>query len=426
MKVLVVGGGGREHALAWKLNQSPKVDQVLCAPGNPGTSEIAHNVPLSSDDLDGLANFARKESIDLTVIGPEAPLVAGVVDLFASRGLPIFGPSRACAQLEGSKHFAKTFMEEFGIPTARSKTFEDLGSAVEYVKSEGAPLVIKADGLAAGKGVTVARDVDTAIHALRDCFETRVFGEAGARVVIEEFMEGEEASVLAVCDGRDFLSLPSSQDHKPVFDGDRGPNTGGMGAYSPAPILTEEIARRVDREILAPVLEGMQRRGTPYKGILYAGLMITKDGPRVVEFNCRMGDPETQAVLPVLKSDLFNLFLLASQGRLSEHGPLQVENRPAVCVVLASGGYPGAFEKGKSIRGLEPNREGRDMLIFHAGTRLDGQGDVVTSGGRVLGVVGRGDSIAAAAGRAYEGVKTIHFDGMHFRKDIARKAIDRL
>ncbi|MCA9437589.1 MAG: phosphoribosylamine--glycine ligase, partial [Candidatus Omnitrophica bacterium] len=293
MKVLVIGSGGREHALVWKLAQSPKVTQVFAAPGNPGTAEIGTNVSISVDDLEGLAKFASENGIDLTVVGPEAPLVAGIVDLFRQRGLPIFGPEKAAAQLEGSKDFAKQFMREFGIPTARSMTFDNLEDAKAYVEAEGVPIVIKADGLAAGKGVTVAHDRTTAMTALDDCFENQVFGEAGSRVVIEECMVGEEASVLAICDGKTFVSLPSSQDHKPAFDNDEGPNTGGMGAYSPAPVMTPEITRIVDEKILAPAIRGMQERGTPYIGILYAGLMITDEGPKVVEFNCRMGDPET-------------------------------------------------------------------------------------------------------------------------------------
>ncbi|MCB9767033.1 MAG: phosphoribosylamine--glycine ligase [Candidatus Omnitrophica bacterium] len=424
MKVLVIGSGGREHALVWKLAQSPKVTQVFAAPGNPGTAEIGTNVSISVDDLEGLAKFASENGIDLTVVGPEAPLVAGIVDLFRQKGLPVFGPEKAAAQLEGSKDFAKQFMREFDIPTARSMTFDNLEDARSYVEAEGVPIVIKADGLAAGKGVTVAHDRTTAMTALDDCFENQIFGEAGSRVVIEECMVGEEASVLAICDGKTFVSLPSSQDHKPAFDNDEGPNTGGMGAYSPAPVMTPEITRIVDEKILTPAIRGMQERGTPYIGILYAGLMITDEGPKVVEFNCRMGDPETQAVLPVLESDLCELLLLASEGRLDEHPGLEVSPNPAVCVVLASGGYPGSYEKGKEIHGLESLHGAPDTTAFHAGTK-EQEGKIVTAGGRVLGITGRGETVAAAIEGAYKGVSKISFEGMFFRKDIGKKALDR-
>lgn len=423
MKVLIVGNGGREHALAWKLVQSPEAPEVFTAPGNPGTELVGENVDLAPDDLEGLARFARETSIDLTVVGPEAPLVAGIVDRFQAEGLPIFGPTAEAARLEGSKDFAKKFMEEFGIPTAESKTFETLEPALVYAEQKGAPIVIKADGLAAGKGVTVARDLETVKAALHDCFDKKVFGSAGARVVIEDCLEGEEASVLAVCDGKTFVILPTSQDHKPVYDEDQGPNTGGMGAYSPAPVLTPEIMAQVEKEILKPAVDGMARRGTPYVGVLYAGLMITREGPKVVEFNCRMGDPETQAVLPVLENDLLELLIAATEGRLREAEPVLASLRPAVCVVLASGGYPGSYEKGKPIRGLDSFKDDPDVAVFHAGTKRLGDGTLVTAGGRVLGITARGDNLADAVERAYRAVGDVSFEGVHFRKDIGLKGL---
>jgi len=425
MKVLVIGSGGREHALAWKLARSPKVSEVITAPGNPGTAKVGRNAEISSEDLEGLLEFATDEKIDLTVVGPEAPLVAGIVDRFHEKMLPIFGPVQAAARLEGSKDFAKSFMAEYGIPTARSQTFDNFEDAKRHVESEGVPIVIKADGLAAGKGVTVARDMESAIRSLRECFQDKVFGEAGNRVVIEECLVGEEASVLAICDGETFVSLPPSQDHKPAFDDDQGPNTGGMGAYAPAPVMTPELIRRVDEEILSPAIRGMKDRGTPYVGVLYAGLMITEEGPKVIEFNCRLGDPETQAVLPLVESDLFELLALAAGERLSQHAGLEVSNRPAVCVVMASGGYPGSYEKGKEILGLDTLEDDSEIDVFHAGTKSDGSGKTVTAGGRVLGIVGRGDTVEKAIDKAYEGIRQVSFEGAHFRKDIGRKALRR-
>jgi phosphoribosylamine--glycine ligase len=423
MRVLVIGSGGREHALAWKLSQSSKVTRVFTAPGNPGTAEVGTNIDLSADDLAGLEDFAKKERIDLTVVGPEAPLVAGVVDRFQHAGLPIFGPVRAAAQLEGSKHFAKTFMQECGIPTARSETFDALEPALRYIHRHGAPLVVKADGLAAGKGVTVAFDVVTAANSLRQCFEEKAFGEAGSRVVIEDYLEGEEISVLAVCDGKTFLTLPPSQDHKRLLDGDQGPNTGGMGAYCPAPVFTPDLQRRVEETVLRPAIEGMARRDTPYVGILYAGIILTSGGPKVLEFNCRMGDPETQAVLPVVGSDLFDLFSAAARGALSEFGPLQVDSRPAVCVVMASEGYPGSYPKGRLITGLEGLRSDPDVVVFHAGTKRAEDGSLVTAGGRVLGFTARGSDIGAAIHQAYRGVERIQFEGAQYRRDIGSRAL---
>jgi phosphoribosylamine---glycine ligase len=423
MKVLVIGSGGREHALAWKIAQSPEVEQVFIAPGNAGTSEVGLNVDIGVDDQEGLLRFARDNQIGLTVVGPEAPLVAGIVDRFESEGLSIFGPSSQAAQLEGSKDFAKSFMTEFNIPTARSETFNMLEPALTYIEQHRAPLVIKADGLAAGKGVTVAKDLETARRALKECFEERIFGEAGSRVVIEDFLEGEEVSVLAICDGTRFLALPSSQDHKRLLDGDEGPNTGGMGAYCPAPVLTPDLQQFVDSKVLHPTLEGMAQRGTPYKGVLYAGMILTSDGPKVLEFNCRMGDPETQAVLPVVRNDLLRVFLDASAGRLEATADIEVDPRPAVCVVMASGGYPGSYPKGLPISGLAHTKSCSDSVVFHAGTRTGEDGSVLTAGGRVLGVVGRGKDIAHAIRTAYDSVSKIGFEGVQFRRDIGKRAI---
>jgi phosphoribosylamine--glycine ligase len=421
MKVLVIGSGGREHALAWKLAQSPFVQQVFTAPGNPGTALAGTNVPIAPDDFEELIRFTRKERVDLTVVGPEAPLVAGIVDRFRSEGLSIFGPTQAAAQLEGSKQFAKEFMQEFGIPTASFASFEALAPALEYVRRQGAPIVIKADGLAAGKGVTVAMDLTTAQAALRQCFEEKAFGAAGHRVVIEDYLEGEEVSVLAICDGKSFVTLPPSQDHKRLLDGDAGPNTGGMGAYSPAPILDAELQRLVEACVLRPTLDGMIKRGTPYAGVLYAGLVLTKEGIKVLEFNCRMGDPETQAVLPVVESDLFDLFSKAASGGLADCGPVRTGSRSAVCVVMASAGYPGTSPKGRTISGLDSVNP--DTEVFHAGTAFGPNGEVVTSGGRVLGVTALGEDISEAITNAYASVCGIHFDGAQYRRDIGRKAI---
>lgn len=423
MKVLVVGNGGREHALAWKLSQSSRVDQVFIAPGNGGTCLVGENISIRVDDLEELASFAQTQQIDLTVVGPEAPLVDGIVDFFESKRLLIFGPSQKAAQLEGSKHFAKTFMQEKGIPTAHSESFDTFESALSYVKKRGTPIVIKADGLAAGKGVTVALDLTTATQALSDCFESRVFGEAGNVVVVEDFLEGEEVSILAICDGRDYLMLPSSQDHKRLLDRDRGPNTGGMGAYSPAPVMTQSLLEQVGRFVIRPVLEGMCDKGSPYRGVLYAGLILTPSGPRVLEFNCRMGDPETQCVLPVLDDDLFELLYSAAQGRLVRTGIGSPSSRSAVCVVMASEGYPGSIRKGVDIHGTGQD-SGDDVVIFHAGTQITDDGHLVTAGGRVLGVTACSNSLSTALERAYQAVAQIHFEGAQYRRDIGHRAIN--
>ncbi|MBN2701897.1 MAG: phosphoribosylamine--glycine ligase, partial [Methylothermaceae bacterium] len=384
MKVLIIGGGGREHAFAWKMARSAKVEKVYVAPGNAGTAlePQVENVAIPAEDLSGLADFAREEKIDLAVVGPEAPLVAGVVDLFQTRGLPCFGPSQAAARLEGSKAFCKDFMQRHRIPTAAYATFTEAEAAVDYIRSQGTPIVIKADGLAAGKGVVIARSESEAIEAVRRMMAEGVFGEAGRRVVIEEFLEGEEASFMVMADGENILTLATSQDHKPLQDGDQGPNTGGMGAYSPASVITPEIEQRVLTQVIQPTVQGMAADGTPYTGFLYAGLMIAPDGqPKVLEFNCRMGDPETQPILLRLESDLAELCLAAVAGDLGDR-QAEWDRRAALGVVMAAGGYPFDYRKGDAIEGL-PDEESTDVKVFHAGTRLEDE-RVVTAGGRVL------------------------------------------
>ncbi|GAB4255990.1 MAG: phosphoribosylamine--glycine ligase [Deferrisomatales bacterium] len=423
MKVLVVGGGGREHALVWKIAQSPRVSKIFAAPGNAGTAELAENVPIGAEDVDGLAAFAAREGIDLTVVGPEAPLVLGIVDRFQERGLRIFGPTAAAARLEGSKAFSKRIMERYGVPTAAYREFADPEAARAYIRERGAPIVVKADGLAAGKGVTVARTVEEALAAVEAIMVGRTFGEAGRTVVVEECLEGEEASFLAFCDGRHVLPMASSQDHKPVFDGDRGPNTGGMGAYSPAPVLTAELFDEAVRTVVQPVVEGMAAEGTPYVGVLYAGLMVREGQIRVLEFNCRFGDPECQPIVMRMKGDLVPVLEACIEGRLDQVD-LEWDPRAAVCVVMASEGYPGSYPKGVEIQGLEAAGALDDVVVFHAGTRRAGD-KVVTSGGRVLGVTARGDGVAEAIERAYRAVGEIRWPGVHYRKDIGRKALDR-
>lgn len=428
MKVLVIGGGGREHALVWKIAQSPRVEAIFCAPGNPG---IAHTpkttcvtVPVGGD-FSLLRDWAVDRRIDLVFVGPEDPLAAGVVDVLEAAGLKVFGPCKAAAQLEGSKVFAKDFMMEFGIPTAAAEYFTEVAPALEFLKSQEAPYVIKAHGLAAGKGAIVAADFAEAETAVRDCLERGVFGEAGSQILIEEFMRGEEASVLAFADGQTVLPMPSAQDHKPVFEGDKGPNTGGMGAYSPAPVVTPALEKEILETVLQPVIDGMQKRGTPYKGVLYAGLMISPDGrPRVVEFNCRFGDPEAQPLLMRLQTDLLEIAEAVAAGTLVD---LQLEWKadPAVCVVMASGGYPGQYEKGKEIRGLDKVREDNSAVVFHAGT-VEKDGRVVTNGGRVLGVTAMEPDLKGAIHRAYSLCSEIDFEDAYLRHDIGKKALDRL
>ncbi|MEC5399581.1 phosphoribosylamine--glycine ligase [Uliginosibacterium sp. H1] len=422
MKILVIGSGGREHALAWKLAQSPKVQKIFVAPGNAGTAleNGVENVPASS--IPEWIEFVKREGIALTVVGPEAPLAAGVVDAFRAEGLAIFGPSKACAQLEASKDFAKAFMTRHDIPTAKYQTFSDAAAAHAYVDAEGAPIVIKADGLAAGKGVVVAMTLDEAHAAIDAMLIDNKMGDAGARVVIEEFMQGEEASFIVMCDGKNALAMATSQDHKRLLDGDEGPNTGGMGAYSPAPVVTPEVHARAMREVIRPVLAGMAAEGSPYSGFLYAGLMIDDSGaPRVVEFNCRFGDPETQPVMMRLKSDLVDLVEAALAGKLDE-AEAEWDRRVALGVVLAAGGYPDSPRKGDAIQGLSAPSE--DAHVFHAGT-VKQNGKVLTAGGRVLCVTALGDSVRGAQARAYEVASTIHFEGIQYRRDIGHRALKR-
>ncbi len=425
MNILIVGGGGREHALAWKAALSPLSDRVYVAPGNAGTAREpgVENVAIDPSRIGELLDFARDNEIGLTIIGPEAPLVAGIVDAFEDAGLRCFGPKQAAAQLEGSKAYAKDFLARHHIPTAAYGVFTDTDAAVEWIRAKGAPLVVKADGLAAGKGVIIARSEDEAITAVEDMLEDNVFGDAGHRVVIEEFLEGEEASFIVIADGAFALPMATSQDHKARDDGDTGPNTGGMGAYSPAPVVTPEIHERVMREVIEPTMRGMAADGTPYTGFLYAGLMIAADGtPKVLEFNCRFGDPETQPIMMRLKSDLVELCLAALDGRLSSV-TAEWDSRIALGVVLAAGGYPGAYQKGEVIEGL-PGSETGDTRVFHAGT-ADADGQVVTTGGRVLCVCALGDTVSAAQQKAYAQVGKIHWNDMHYRRDIGWRAIAR-
>ncbi|NII10837.1 phosphoribosylamine--glycine ligase [Oleiagrimonas sp. C23AA] len=426
MKVLVIGGGGREHALAWKLKQSTQVTEVLVAPGNAGTAREPglRNVPVSATDIDGLLNLAQDEGVELTVVGPEAPLVAGVVDRFRKAGLRCFGPRAIAAQLEGSKSFSKDFLQRHNIPTARYAVFTDLEPALAYVHTHGAPIVIKADGLAAGKGVVVALTLADAEQALRDMLGAKAFGDASSRVVIEEFLEGEEASYIVISDGHRALPMASSQDHKRRDEGDLGPNTGGMGAYSPAPVVTPEVEQRILKEVIEPTLAGMAAEGAPFIGFLYAGLMIDKSGaPKVIEFNVRFGDPETQPIMLRLKSDLVELIEAALDGRL-DRVQAKWDPRPSIGVVMAAGGYPGKVRSGDVIKGLDAEQPD-GVKVFQAGTKLDEAGRTVTAGGRVLAVCALGDSLQEARDRAYTAAETVHFDGAYLRRDIAHRALHR-
>ncbi|MBV9852714.1 MAG: phosphoribosylamine--glycine ligase [Armatimonadetes bacterium] len=428
MKVLVVGGGGREHALVWKLAQSHQVSRLYAAPGNAGISRHAECLPLAATDIDGLLAFAVENAVDLTVVGPETPLIAGIVDAFEQKGLRIFGPAREPALLEGSKGYAKGLMLRSGIPTAAYAVFSSYEAARYYARNQfaaapGQPLVVKADGEAAGKGVIICRTEAEAEAALSLMMRDRAFGESGARVVIEEFLEGQEASLMAFTDGTTLVPMIPVQDHKRVGDDDTGPNTGGMGCYAPVPLVTPELYARAVDEILRPAVEAVRETGIPYKGVLYAGIMITPDGSlKTLEFNCRFGDPETQAILPLLETDLVDILLGVTDAHLDE---VAVKWRPqsAVCVVLASGGYPGPYPQGVPIDGLEQVAHLSDVGVFHAGTALNDAGQTITAGGRVLGVTGLGDDFAQARARAYAAVKNIHFDGMHYRTDIGAKNV---
>ncbi len=424
MKVLVVGGGGREHALVWRLAQCKRVDEIFCAPGNAGIAELAQCVDINPLDFEALLEFVKYNWVDLTIVGPEEPLARGLADRFQKEGRKVFGPTSEGARLEASKVFSKDFMKRWGIPTAEYRVFTSCTHAEEYVRLKGTPIVIKADGLAAGKGVFVAQSFQEAQEALRLIMKERAFGEAGQRVVLEECLEGEEASFMAFTDGKDILPMVSSQDHKRVFDGDQGPNTGGMGAYSPAPVVSPEVEARIMQEVMLPFLRGLRQERIPYRGVIYAGLMIKDGRPKVLEFNCRFGDPEAQAVLPRLQTDLFEVALATAEGRLGEIKELQWRPEAAVCVVMASGGDPGKYDKGKPITGLQEAQAIRDVVVFHAGTAFNDT-QVVTAGGRVLGVTALGSTVAEAKARAYRAVELIHFQGAHYRRDIADRAIHR-
>jgi phosphoribosylamine--glycine ligase len=416
MNVLVIGSGGREHALAWKLRQSPQVKQVFIAPGNAGTAQLGRNVDIKLSELDQLLNFARQEAIDLTVVGPDDVLAAGIVDLFEAAGQRIFGPCREAARLESSKSFAKRFMIRHGIPTARFREFESSRDARTSLGEFGFPLAVKADGLALGKGVVIAQDRAEAEAAIDDMIERRRFGDAGRKVVIEEFLSGTECSVHALVDGHSYLLFPTAQDHKQIYDGNRGPNTGGMGAFSPSQRLDAALLQQIRETVLEPFIRGIQKDHLRFRGLLFPGLMLTKDGPRVLEFNCRFGDPETQVLMPRLKTDLVDLLVATITEQLATV-TVQWDTRSAVCIVMASGGYPGHYEVGKTIAGLEHLDRKDDVIVFHAGTRMD-ENRILTSGGRVLGVTAVGDTLSAAKERAYDALDKIEFDGSYFRRDI--------
>ncbi|OGC35721.1 phosphoribosylamine--glycine ligase [candidate division WOR-1 bacterium RIFOXYB2_FULL_48_7] len=421
MKVLVIGSGGREHALVWKIAQSSKVEKIFCAPGNAGTADLAENINIKVDDVAALLKFAQEAKIDLTVVGPEVPLVLGLVDEFAKAGLRAFGPIKAAAAIEGSKVFSKKFMVKYDIPTAQAGIFDNAHDAHEYIEQVGSPIVVKADGLAAGKGVIVCQTKGDAHEAVTQIMEKKEFGVAGDQLVIEECLEGEEASIIALTDGETIIPLASSQDHKRIFDNDEGPNTGGMGAYSPAPLVTETLLTEITNVVLKPFVFGMKQEGINYKGVVYAGVMVTKKGPMVLEFNARFGDPETQPILMRMKSDLVPLLDAVIDGRLAGLA-IDWHEKAAVCVVLAAKGYPGSYEKGDPIKGLENIQQIADAAVFHAGTSRQA-GQVVTSGGRVLGVTALGDTIKFALDKAYQAVKLIKFKGMQYRRDIGKKAL---
>ncbi len=420
-KVMVIGSGGREHALCWKLSMSSHVKEVICAPGNGGIAQHARCVDIKAEDIEGIARFCEEEGVDLTVVGPEAPLALGIVDEFQRRGLRIFGPDRKAAQIEASKAFTKSLLFDHNIPTGKSVTFKDSREAIEYARSIEPPVVLKADGLAAGKGVIIANSREEAIRAIEEIMVKKAFGSAGNRIIVEEFLSGEEASFMAITDGKTVLPLATSQDHKPIYDGDIGPNTGGMGAYSPAPIVDEAMFSSIMDKIMVPTVSAMQQDETPYMGVLYGGLIIKDNIPKVLEFNCRFGDPEAQPILMRLKSDLFEVIMASLEGRLGELD-LKWDERSAVCIVLASKGYPGKYEKGKLINGLEEVSRLEDVFCFHAGTRQE-DGRFYTNGGRVLGITALGATIEDAIERAYEAASMVSWDGMYYRYDIGQKAL---
>jgi phosphoribosylamine--glycine ligase len=421
MKILLIGSGGREHAIALSIKKSPLCGELICAPGNPGMEKLGKCFPLDVSNPKEIAELAKKENADFTVIGPEIPLVAGVVDEFKKQGMQIFGPTAAAAQLEGSKAFSKEFMKRHNIPTAAYETFTNLQKAKDYLKEHPAPIVVKASGLAAGKGAIVCMSDKEALNAVEEMLgEKAMFGESGKTVVIEEFMEGEEASIFAVCDGKNYILLAPAQDHKRIFDDDKGPNTGGMGAYAPAPLVNKEMLARIKKDIIEPSLQGMEKEGNPYTGVLFIGIMATKKGPKVVEYNCRLGDPETQAVLEVYSGDLLELFYKASTGKLKEIAETEPLGYAAV-VVMASEGYPGKYKSSVPVSGIS-EAEKRGAVVLHAGTKLQ-NGELQTAGGRVFGVVGKGTTLKAALDAAYSGVREIKFDGAHYRTDIGKKGL---
>ncbi len=423
MNILVIGSGGREHALCWKLRQSPATEKLYCAPGNGGTASDAVNVDINVPEHRQVVDFCKEKNIDLVIVGPEAPLAVGIVDDLEKEGINAFGPSYAAARMESSKIFAKELMGRYNIPTAPFRIFDDFERAEEYIRAEGAPIVVKAYGLAAGKGVIVTGNVEEAVTAAREMLVEKKFKSAGSRIIVERCLFGEEASILVLTDGENIIPLATSQDHKRAYDGDTGPNTGGMGAYSPAPVIDEKLFEEIMGTVIRPTIQALRKEGITYKGVLYAGLMITEDGPKTLEFNVRFGDPETQVILPRMKSDLAELLLAAAKGDLSGRSA-EWEEDECVCVVLASAGYPGGYEKGKKISGLKDAKEA-GAVVFHAGTKA-GNGGVYTSGGRVLNVVGKGRGIKEAVANTYKAVEKIHFDGMHYRKDIGYKAIARV
>jgi phosphoribosylamine--glycine ligase len=426
MNVLILGNGGREHALTWKIKQSPRVERVFVAPGNAGTGRDGENVPIEATDFPALIRFAEENRVGLTVVGPEAPLAAGVVDAFQEAKLPVFGPSRAAAELEASKVFCKDLLRTADVPSADYQVFRNVDYAIRFLQDrEDVPVVVKADGLAAGKGVVVCSKREEALEAVEKIGRQKIFGEAGSRIVIEERLDGQEASVLAITDGQTIVTLQPAQDHKPAYDGDTGPNTGGMGAYCPAPIVPDKSLGWIEEHVLVPTVHAMNRMKRPFRGVLYAGLMMTNQGPKVLEYNVRFGDPETQPLLMRLKTDLVDLLMATVEGRLDRIEPLEWDPRPAVCVVMASKGYPGSYTKGHVIRGLDEADQLPDAKVFHSGTSLDAEGRVVTSGGRVLSVTALGDSISGAKLNAYRAVKLVRWDGAWCRKDISDKAAGR-
>ena len=424
MKILVIGSGGREHALVWKIAQSPKVKKIFCAPGNAGIADMATIVPIKAEDINKIAAFAKNEKIDLTIVGPEGPLSSGIVDLFEAEGLKIFGPTKMAARLESSKSFAKSLMEKYKIPTPAGRTFTSFKKAEAYIKKTGAPLVVKADGLAAGKGVILCGTINEAVKALNLIIKERAFGDAGKQVVIEEYLTGEEASFIALSDGKNLLALPSSQDHKAVFDNDKGPNTGGMGAYSPAPIIDRYLHQKIMDEIMKPIVRAMALEGNPYKGFLYAGLMIDRDRINVLEFNVRLGDPEAQPLLMRIKSDIVPIMESVIDGGL-DRCSLEIDPRASVCVIMASGGYPGSYKKGLNITGIDNAQRIRDLFVFHSGTEIK-EKKIIATGGRVLGVTALGDTVKKAISKSYLGVSKIKWNKVQYRKDIGQKALKML